>query len=567
MTFGVFEILSLIGALGFFIFGMKIMSDGIQKFAGNQMRSILRQITQNRFAGILTGFGTTAIIQSSSATTVMIVSFVNAGLLSLRQAIGVIMGANIGTTVTAFLLLAFGFGKFSISDYSLPIIAIGIPLFFINQSKIKSFGEFLIGFAILFMGLDALKELMSFIKEDPSFLQNFIQPLDQFGYGSVIIFVLIGTLLTVIVQSSSAAMAITLSLCGGANGLSFELAAAIILGENIGTTITANMAALIGNIHAKRAAMAHLFFNVLGVIWMLIVFFPFLQFVDFLVSETFFNALIVDGDAESSTRWSLAVFHLFFNIFNTLILVGFIANIEKLVIRILPPKNEDDELFNLKYFSSTIPVGELSLIEAQKEIVKFGKIVSRMNDFCRHILTEKKESEFNRYIDRIEKYEDITDRIEVEVASYLTKVSETELSERSSVKIRGMLSMVGDLERMADIYYQIAKTTARKRRNKIWFTPDQRERIIEIYNLMEEILETMCLNLEMRYSEVELSKAKSLEKNLNKMRKEIRKEHFLNVEKGEYPFNNAIIYSDLFNSLEKIGDHAINVTESITGEV
>ena len=317
------------------------------------------------------------------------------------------------------------------------------------------------------MGLDALKELMSFIKEDPSFLQNFIQPLDQFGYGSVIIFVLIGTLLTVIVQSSSAAMAITLSLCGGANGLSFELAAAIILGENIGTTITANMAALIGNIHAKRAAMAHLFFNVLGVIWMLIVFFPFLQFVDFLVSETFFNALIVDGDAESSTRWSLAVFHLFFNIFNTLILVGFIANIEKLVIRILPPKNEDDELFNLKYFSSTIPVGELSLIEAQKEIVKFGKIVSRMNDFCRHILSEKKESEFNRYIDRIEKYEDITDRIEVEVASYLTKVSETELSERSSVKIRGMLSMVGDLERMADIYYQISKTTLRKRNNKI----------------------------------------------------------------------------------------------------
>ncbi len=567
MTFGVFEILSLIGALGFFIFGMKIMSDGIQKFAGDQMRSILRQITQNRFAGILTGFGTTAIIQSSSATTVMIVSFVNAGLLSLRQAIGVIMGANIGTTVTAFLLLAFGFGKFSISDYSLPIIAIGIPLFFINHSKIKSFGEFLIGFAILFMGLDALKELMSFIKEDPSFLQNFIQPLDQFGFGSVIIFVLIGTLLTVIVQSSSAAMAITLSLCGGANGLSFELAAAIILGENIGTTITANMAALIGNIHAKRAALAHLFFNVFGVIWMLIAFYPFLQFVHFLVSETFFNALIIDGDTESSTRWSLAVFHLFFNIFNTLILVGFIANIQKLVIRILPPKNDDDEMFNLKYFSSTIPMGELSIIEAQKEIVKFGKIVSRMNDFCRHILTEKKDSEFNKYIERIEKYEDITDKMEVEVASYLTKVSENELSERSSIKIRGMLSMVGDLERMADIYYQISKTTLRKRNNKIWFTPNQRERIIEIYNLMEEILETMCLNLEMRYSEVELSKAKVLEKSLNKLRKEIRKEHFLNVEKGEYPFNNSILYSDLFNSLEKVGDHAINVTESITGEV
>ena len=325
MSFGLYEFLSLIGALGLFIFGMKIMSDGIQKFAGDQMRSILRKITQNRIAGIFTGFGTTAIIQSSSATTVMIVSFVNAGLLSLRQAIGVIMGANIGTTVTAFLLLAFGFGKFSISDYSLPIIAIGLPLFFMSNSKLKSFGEFLIGFALLFRGLDALKDLMSFIKEDPTFIKTIIEPLDQFGFGSVIIFVGIGTLLTVVVQSSSAAMAITLSLCGGLNGLPLELAAAIILGENIGTTITANMAAMIGNVHAKRAARAHLFFNVIGVLWMLAIFYPFLKFVDYLVSETFFNALIIDGDSESTTRWSLAVYHLSFNIVNTLLIVVYSA--------------------------------------------------------------------------------------------------------------------------------------------------------------------------------------------------------------------------------------------------
>ena len=566
MSFGLYEFLSFIGALGLFIFGMKIMSDGIQKFAGDQMRSILRKITQNRIAGIFTGFGTTAIIQSSSATTVMIVSFVNAGLLSLRQAIGVIMGANIGTTVTAFLLLAFGFGKFSISDYSLPIIAIGLPLFFMSNSKLKSFGEFLIGFAILFRGLDALKDLMSFIKEDPTFIKTIIEPLDQFGFGSVIIFVGIGTLLTVVVQSSSAAMAITLSLCGGLNGLPLELAAAIILGENIGTTITANMAAMIGNVHAKRAARAHLFFNVIGVLWMLAIFDPFLKFVDYLVSETFFNALIIDGDSESTTRWSLAVYHLSFNIVNTLLLLWFIPHIERLVVRILPSKTDDDEMFQLKFFSSTIPVGELSLLEAQREVVKLGKIVSRMNTFCQTILMEKKESEFRNYIDRIAKYEDITDKIEEEVARYLTKVSQNELSERTSEKIRAMLSMVGDMERIADIYYQISKTTERKRKNKIWFTPEQRERLVEMYSLMNLVLENMCKNLEMRYSEVELTEAKKLEKSLNKLRKEIRKEHFTNVEKGEYRYDNAAIYSDLFNSLEKIGDHAISVTQSITGE-
>lgn len=566
MSFGLYEFLTLIGALGLFIFGMKIMSDGIQKFAGDQMRSILRKITQNRIAGIFTGFGTTAIIQSSSATTVMIVSFVNAGLLSLRQAIGVIMGANIGTTVTAFLLLAFGFGKFSISDYSLPIIAIGLPLFFMSNSKLKSFGEFLIGFALLFRGLDALKDLMSFIKEDPTFIKSIIEPLDQFGFGSVIIFVGIGTLLTVVVQSSSAAMAITLSLCGGLNGLPLEFAAAIILGENIGTTITANMAAIIGNIHAKRAARAHLFFNVIGVLWMLAIFYPFLKFVDYLVSETFFNALIVDGDSESTTRWSLAVYHLSFNIVNTLLLLWFIPHIERLVVRILPSKTDDDEMFQLKFFSSTIPVGELSLLEAQREVVKLGKIVSRMNTFCQTILMEKKESEFRSYIDRIAKYEDITDKIEEEVASYLTKVSQNELSERTSEKIRAMLSMVGDMERIADMYYQISKTTERKRKNKIWFIPEQRERLLAMYSLMNQILENMCKNLEMRYSEVELTEAKKLEKSLNKLRKEIRKEHFTNVEKGEYRYDNAAIYSELFNSLEKIGDHAISVTQSITGE-
>ena len=436
-----------------------------------------------------------------------------------------------------------------------------------SNSKLKSFGEFLIGFAILFRGLDALKDLMGFIKDDPTFIKTIIEPLDQFGFASVLIFILIGTLLTMVVQSSSAAMAITLSLCGGENGLPLELAAAIILGENIGTTITANMAAMIGNVHAKRAARAHLVFNIIGVFWMLVIFYPFLKFVDFLVSETFFNALVIDGNEESTTRWSLAVYHLSFNIVNTLLLLWFIPYIERLVVRILPSKTDDDELFQLKFFSSTIPVGELSLLEVQSEVVKLGKIVSRMNTFCKNLLTEKKESEFRSYVDRIAKYEDITDTIEVEVATYLTNVSQSQLSEGASIKVRGLLSMVGDMERMADIYYQISKTTERKRKNKIWFTPEQRTRLLEMYALTEDVLENMCKNLEMRYSEVEIADAKRLEKSLNKLRKEIRKEHFLNVEKGEYKFDNAVIYSDMFNSLEKIGDHAINVSEAILGEV
>ena len=309
-----------------------------------------------------------------------------------------------------------------------------------------------------------------------------------------------------------------------------------------------------------------MFFNVIGVLWMLVIFYPFLKFVDYLVSETFFNALIIDGDSESTTRWSLAVYHLSFNIVNTLLLLWFIPHIERLVVRVLPSKTDDDEMFQLKFFSSTIPVGELSLLEAQREVVKLGKIVSRMNTFCQTILMEKKESEFRNYIDRIAKYEDITDKIEEEVASYLTKVSQNELSERTSEKIRAMLSMVGDMERIADIYYQISKTTERKRKNKIWFTPEQRERLLEMYSLMNLVLENMCKNLEMRYSEVELTEAKKLEKSLNRLRKEIRKEHFTNVEKGEYRYDNAAIYSDLFNSLEKIGDQAISVTQSITGE-
>ena len=566
MEFGLFNVLMLVGALGFFIYGMKVMSDGIQKLAGQQMKNIISTITNNKFAGVLTGFFTTSLIQSSSATTVMVVSFVNAGLLSLRQAIGVIMGANIGTTVTAFLLLSFGFGKFSISDYSLPIIAIGIPLFFINKPSIKSFGEFLIGFAILFMGLDELKELMSFIKEDPTFLSNIVEPLAQYGFFSVIIFVLIGTLLTIVVQSSSAAMAITLSLCGGVNGLPFELAAAIILGENIGTTITANIAATIGNVHAKRAARAHLFFNIIGVIWMLIIFYGFLHFVEFLVNETFFNSLIIAGDEESNTRWSLAIFHLSFNILNTFILIWFIKNIEKAVMKLVPSKGDEDDIYQLKYFSNTNLSNEFSILEVKKELIKFGKITSKMNDFFMELIVETDKRKISKLLQKIEQYEEITDRIEDEVSEFLSKVSENEITKKSSDEIRRILSIINDLESIGDIYFSMSKSVQRKIDNKIYFIPEQRNNLLEMLNIVNDIFVSMNNNIS-NYNKKTSENSYALEIQLNKQHYRLKKEHLRSIEKKEYKIKSGIIYADLLSGMETIGNHIAEITDSLSGNI
>ncbi len=565
MNFGIFEILKLLGALGFFIYGMKIMSDGIQKLAGAQMRKIISSITNNKFAGVLTGFFTTSIIQSSSATTVMVVSFVNAGLLTLRQAIGVIMGANIGTTVTAFMLLAFGFGKFSISDYSLPLIGIGIPLYFTSKNTLKSLGEFLIGFAILFMGLDELKDLMSFIKEDPLLLRSIIDPVSGFGFFSVIIFVLIGTVLTVVVQSSSAAMAITLALCGGVNGIPFELAAAIILGENIGTTITANIAATIGNVHAKRAARAHLFFNIIGVIWMLIIFFSFLDIVDYLLKETFFSKLVIQGDDESLTRWSLAVFHLLFNIINTFLLIWFIKNIEKAVIKLISSKGEDDEIHQLKYFSNNNLSNEFSIVEVKNELQKFVKITAKMNTFTQQLILETDRKKINKLLQKLEQYEEITDRIENEVSEFLSKVNDSDLSSKSSEEIRSILTIISELENIGDVYYSISKSLERKIENKLYFIPSQRNNLLKMISIVEKLFSTLddIMNNMSNKNEKLIENSYLLENELNKLHYKLKKEHLKSIEKKEYKIKSGILYADLLASLEMVGNHITEITDNI----
>ncbi len=560
MEFGTFEVLRLIGALGFFIFGMKVMSEGIQKAAGASLRKILGAMTSTRFLGVGTGFLITCLIQSSSATTVMVVSFVNAGLLSLTESIGVIMGANIGTTITGWLVALFGF-KFKIAQFALPVLAIGFPMIFTNKDKLKSWGEFIIGFALLFMGLDALKDSVPDIKSNPEAVA-FIADYADTGFLSTLLFVLIGTILTIVVQSSSAAMAITLVLCNQ-GVIPLSIGAAIVLGENIGTTITANLAAAVANIHAKRAAMAHLIFNIFGVFWIVLIFDPFLHLVESMWVP-FHNMLksINPDFVKSETEMQLSLFHTTFNVFNTFLLVWFVNKIAKIVTKIIPSKGESDEEFHLEYISTgMLATAELSIYEAQKEIAKFGKLVQRMNGFLKGLITTTDQKEIKRVLEKIKKYEDNTDRIEVEVANYLSKVSQGEMSEELTIQVRGMLRIVGNLERMGDIFYQMSKTIERKNTKKIYFTPEQRKKLLQMFDIVDDALNQMVQNLSSNYEDITLVKAEELEDIINKYRKKIRKEHFESVERGDYNFQ-----SELFNSLEKIGDHTINVTEGIRGE-
>jgi phosphate:Na+ symporter len=566
MNFGLLESLNLLGALGFFIFGMKIMSEGIQKAAGNKLRQILSSMTRNRFLGVFTGFLITLLIQSSSATTVMVVSFANAGLLNLVESIGVIMGANIGTTVTAWLIAFFGF-KLKISSFALPIIAVGFPLMFAKKNSLKSLAEVLIGFALLFLGLDALKSSVPDLNQNPEVLA-FLATFTDYGILSTIFFVIVGTIVTIIIQSSSAAMALTLTLLY-TNVISFEVAAAMVLGENIGTTITANLAAIVANVHAKRAARAHLIFNVVGVVWMILLFPYFIDLVQWLWVP-FQNALtsIIPDIGSSQEELQLSLFHTVFNIINTLLMVGFVPLIARIVTKMIPSKGDLDEEFHLEYIGTGMMLTtEAAILEAKKEVAKFGKLTKKMIRFIPKLLVETDKKEFKHLLARIKKYEDITDRIESEVSNYLAKVSEGELNSSASERIRSMLSIINDLERVGDVCYQMSKAIERKTEKKIWFTPEQRQNLKEMFDKVDQASELMVKHLEDDYDLVQLQKANELEKEINKLRNKFRKEHLVNIETGEYNFASGIIYNDLFSSAERLGDHIINVSEAVAGEV
>lgn len=550
------DVLNFVGALGLFLFGMKLMSDSLQKLAGDKMRAVLSKMTSNRFSGVLTGAGITTLIQSSSATTVMVVSFVNAGLLKLSGAIAVIMGANIGTTVTAWIISLLGF-EFNINMLVYPAIAIAAPFLFIE--KRKSVGEFLIGFALLFMGLEALKGgVPDFTLPQYSGVLEFIASLSGYGYLSILLFVLIGTILTVVVQSSSAMMAITLVMC--AKGLiGFEVAAALVLGENIGTTITANMAAMMANATAKRAARAHLMFNVIGVVWMLVLFYPFLYLISWIVEPDSGNGIHLEA---LSIPVALSLFHSIFNITNTSVLVWFIPSIERIVSKIVPINEEED--FRLKFIpTGFMAASELNIEPAKKEIESFSKRVLRMYNFIPELFEEKDEKKFEQLMSRTRKYEEITDRMELEIANYLARVSENELSVNASYEISAMLRIVDNLESIGDSCYQLSIAIDGKKKQNISFTDEMTENLRTMFAFVREAVEVMNSNLSESYINVNGSKAKEIETKINNYRDKLRTEHTEAIKNNDYSYQTGICYSNLYAQCEKLADFAINVTEAM----
>lgn len=561
MTYSILDFVSLLGALGFFIYGMKVMSEGIQKVAGSKMRQILGAMTSNRFKGLLTGLFITGLLQSSSATTVMVVSFVNAGLLSLVESIGVIMGANIGTTVTAWIISIVGF-KVKISAYALPIIAIGAPLLFASKSKPRAWGEVLIGFALLFMGLAALKGSVPNIKENPEILE-FLQNYTDLGFLSVVIFVGIGSILTIVVQSSSAAMAVTLVMANQ-GWIPFEMAAAMVLGENIGTTITANLAAMVANVYAKRAARAHFIFNIFGVIWMLILFYPFTGWVSDYVESSTGNSPLVTATA---IPIALSLFHTTFNIINSTLMIWFVTQIANIVNKMVPSRGDDVD-FHLDFIGNNImSTPEISILEARKEIAKMGEATEKMSFQLQELITKKKTKKRQRLMDKIQWYEQATDKMELEIATFLSKVAEGNIREESSFKIRALLSINNDLERIADLFYQMSLLVERKHNAEVWFADPHVEQMEEMFVLLDKALEIMTNNLNDDYSKVTIDDALNMEREINAKRNELRREYLRSVEQGEYDVKSALIYSELVQSIEKVGDHVISVTEAVTGQI
>ena len=556
MDYSFFDLLRLLGSLALFLYGMKIMSEGLQKFAGDSLRKILTAMTTNRITGVLTGMLITALIQSSSATTVMVVSFVNAGLLTLTQSIGVIMGANIGTTVTAWIISALGF-KVDISAFALPLLAFGLPLLFSGKSSRKSIGEFIFGFSFLFMGLEGLKGNAPDLSANPDMLA-FVQNYTDMGFFSILLFLFIGTVLTMVVQASAATMAITLIMC--ANGwIDYHLGVALVLGENIGTTITANLAALTGNTQARRAALAHLMFNVFGVCWVLVLFYPFTAGVSWFVTD-----VMHVSDPAVAVSFKLAAFHTAFNISNTCIMICFVPFIEKTVCAMIRTKQEDEE-YRLQYITSgMLSTAELSILQAQKEIVLFSERTSRMFNMVKTLLYEKNEDTFLKIYNRIEKYENISDRMEVEIANYLTQVSEGRLSSESKEEIRVMLRAVSEIESIADSCNNLARTIKRRNEFKSVFTPEQNMHIERMFELVTQALNRMNLILHKDSLEHnDINESYNIENEINNYRNQLKSRNIEDINSKCYQYQDGVYYMDMVSESEKLGDYIINVVQAM----
>ena len=554
----------IIGSLALLIYGMKVMSEALQKMAGSQLRHILATMTKNRFTGMLTGMFVTCSVQSSSATTVMTVSFVNAGLLTLAQAISVIMGANIGTTLTAWIM-SLGFNV-DLTTVVFPAFFLGIML--IYSKRKRYIGDFLFGIAFLFFSLVLLsaagKELD--LEHNPAVIE-FFSSFDTGSHLTIIIFLLIGTVITCIVQSSAAVMAITILLCS-TGVLPIYLGIALVMGENIGTTATANLAALGANAQARRAAMAHLVFNVIGVVWVLCLFYP---FVDAVCSFVGYNP---DDHSLTTTQLAarlpiiLAAFHTCFNVTNTFVLIWFIPQIEKLVCRIIKPKTtEDEEEFRLTYIggNTIMKTPELSVLEAQKEIQIFAERVHKMYSFVRDLLATTDDSAFNKLFSRIEKYESITDNMEIEIAKYLDGVSDAHLSDDTKAKIRAMLREISELESIGDSCYNIARTLNRKKAGKEDFTEKQYEHLHQMMELTDDSIAQMNVLLLGRKDNFDVNRSFNIENEINNYRNQLRSQNINDINDHLYSYAIGTMYMDIVSECEKLGDFVVNVIEARMG--
>ena len=570
---GILQIFTLLGALGMFLYGMNLMSSGLQKAAGDRLRGLLSAMTSNPFKGVLTGLGITSVIQSSSATTVMVVSFVNAGLLTLYQAIGVIMGANIGTTVTAWLVSWLGF-KADISILAVPLMLLGFLFSNSKKNQRQNIGELIVGFCLLFLGLSFMKDSVPDLNDTPQVL-DFVKSWSGYGFGSVLVFLVFGTVLTLVLQSSSATMAITLIMLS-MGFIPFNMACAMVLGENIGTTITANIAASVGNTQAKRAAMSHTIFNVFGVLWALILFNPFLRLVG-LVTENLFGlpnpateGFHVPGPTSpegTAALYGLSMLHTLFNMTNTLILVWFTGLIGKAVSWIIrAPENQEKEVFRLKYISAgPLATPELSVDQAFDEIIHFAQISKNGAAYAKEAINEADTDKFEDLRSKLVKYEEISDRIEYEIATFLNGVSAEEISESTSIKIKAMYKIVGELESLGDSGESISRILSRKNIHKKVFDADTIKNLNMMADAVSEAYDAMITNLVAAHKGelLNITNAYNAEDRLNTLRNNYRDAVIEEIDNGGKNYQTSVYYMDILNEFEHMGDFMINVSQDL----
>ena len=569
---GILQILTLFGALGMFLYGMNLMSSGLQKAAGDKLRGLLSSMTSTPFKGVMTGVGVTATIQSSSATTVMVVSFVNAGLLTLTQAIGVIMGANIGTTITAWMVAFLGF-KADISILAVPLMLLGFLFSNSKKSNKQSIGELIVGFSLLFLGLSFMKDSVPDLNQTPEVLE-FVKAWAGHGFGSVLIFLVVGTILTLVLQSSSATMAITLIMLS-MGWIPFNMACAMVLGENIGTTITANIAASVGNTQARRTAMSHTIFNVFGVIWALILFKPFLMLVGSIIelfglpNPAAAGFAVSEADAATSTAalYGLSMLHTLFNLINTLILIWFVKLIEKAVTAIIKaPKDQEKEVFRLKYISAgPLATPELASDQALNEIIHFAQISRNGLGYARDIMGADDEEKFEELRGKLVKYEEISDRIEYEIATFLNAVSEGDISDETSKQVKAMYKIIGELESLGDSGEAISRILTRKNIHKRVFDAETLKHINDMVNAVDEAYEAMIANLKSAHKGtlVKIDNAYNAEDRINSLRNYLRDSEIEAIDNSGKHYQTSSYYLDIINELEGMGDFIINISQDL----